>query len=326
VSEARSGTVPLVILGGSDRRPGTLPPGHELHPLGTYKGLAIRVQGRALIEHLVERVNASRGFGPALIAGPARAYGTLGLDAEIVDTDGALGDNLRAAFAHHRARFGASRPVAFLACDVLPTRDELNELADLYAADGPCALWLPFVLEPDDPGELGAFAWKPRYRIARAPGEPPRRILPGHLAVVEPAALRLPLLFRLLDAAYRSRNRSVGARRGALLRAALFSLLARDALGLARLRAPILTARVVGSGLRLAKKLRADALDAGELERLVARILVRRSVPSNRARVRLPYTRFVTLAEDIDTEEEARAVGGDLGTQTDRRGAGEAGS
>ena len=70
-------------------------------------------------------------------------------------------------------------------------------------------------------------------------------------------------------------------------------------------------------GFRLARLLG----DHGERVRLV-----RRSAPSNRARVRLPYTRFVTLAEDIDTEEEARAVGGDLGTQTDRRGAGEAGS
>jgi hypothetical protein len=199
--------------------------------------------------------------------------------------------------------------LALLACDVLPARAELDELHALHAAAAPCALWLPFVREPSDPAALGAFAWKPRYRIAAAPGADPERILPGHLAVVEPDVLRLPLLYRLLNAGYRSRNRPLSARRNALLFAVLGSLLARDVLGLARLCAPILTAHVVGAGLRLARRLRADALDTGELERLVARILVRRGAPLERARVRLPHTDFLSLAEDIDTEEEARELG-----------------
>jgi hypothetical protein len=304
----------MIILGGSDRRPGTLPAGRaDLHALGTYKGHAIQLAGRPLIRHLVERVRAAPGFGPIGVAGPARAYGGLDLGVELIDTDGTIADNLRAALAHHAARApGPPGPLALLACDVLPTPRELGELHELYARHAPCALWLPFVREPVDPGELGAFAWKPRYAIAPAAGIAPVRILPGHLAILEPTALRLPLLLRLLHAAYRSRNRGIGARRAAMLRAVLGALVARDALGLGRLRAPTLTVRVVGAGLSLARRLRAGNLDNGELERLVERILVRRGAPADRRRVLLPHTDVISLAEDIDTEEEARQVGGDL--------------
>ncbi len=58
-------SIPLTILGGSDRRPGELPRGHEgLHALGTYKGLAIHIGGRPLIAHLVARLRVAGGFAP----------------------------------------------------------------------------------------------------------------------------------------------------------------------------------------------------------------------------------------------------------------------
>jgi hypothetical protein len=296
--------VPVTILGGSDGRPGQLPAESGLHPLAMYKGLGIRVGGRPLVAHLVERLRAA-GFGPLAIAGPARAYGALELDAELIDTDGSVADNLRAAVLHHGAR---PEPLGVLACDVLPSVAELRELRALYEREAPVALWLPFVRVPSDASALGAFAWKPKYHIAPAPGAPPERILPGHLALLHPSALRLPLLYRLLSAAYATRNRSVDVRRRAMLRETLLALLGADLRDVARLRAPTLTATVLASGLRLARLLRRRSLERGELERLIGRIFERRDAAVRG--IRFPFCEIVSLAEDIDTEEEARAIGG----------------
>ena len=79
----------------------------------------------------------------------------------------------------------------------------------------------------EDRSALGAFAWKPVYRIVPEPGEEAVRILPGHLGIFEPRSLRLPLLYRLLGLAYRTRNRSIKRRRSAMLRAVLLALRGR---------------------------------------------------------------------------------------------------
>jgi hypothetical protein len=295
----------VTILAGSDRRPGHLPAESHLHALGMYKGVGITLGGRPLIVHLVERLRAATGFGPIAIAGPARAYGVLQLEAQLIDTDGSVADNLRAAIAHHGAR---PEPLGVLACDVLPSVAELRELRALYDLHAPAALWLPFVRVPSDASALGVFAWKPKYHIAPAPGDPPERILPGHLAILHPAALRLPLLYRLLSAAYATRNRPVDVRRRAMLRETLLALIGADLRDLTRLRAPTVTATVLASGLRLAQLLRKRSLERGELERLIGRIFQRRDAAVRG--IRFPFCDIVSLAEDVDTEEEARAIGG----------------
>jgi MobA-like NTP transferase domain len=295
--------VPVTILGGSDRKPGVLPEsGGALHPLATYKGVGIRVGGRPLVAWLVERLLASRGFGPVTIAGPARVYEPLGLPARVIDTDASVAQNLRAAI---EAR--TTGPLAVVSCDVLPSVAELAELRARYAEAGPCALWFPLVRVPKDPGELGAFAWKPAYTVVLESGERVP-VLPGHLGILDPAQLRLPLLYRLLDSAYRTRNHSVVYRRGVMLRTVLFSLLAQDLMLLARLRAPSRTATILGSGLRLARELRAGRLRLAELEQLVGRIFLHQHASG----IRYPILEMVSLAEDIDTEEEARAVQGEI--------------
>lgn len=299
--------IPVTILGGSDRRPGHLPEG-DLHALATYKGIGIRVSGRPIAAHLVERLRAAAGFGPIAIAGPARAYGALGLGADLIDTDGSVADNLRAAIEHHGLR---PEPLAVLACDVLPSVAELRQLRADYDRDAPVALWFPFVRVPEDPDRLGVFAWKPKYHIAPAPGAPPERILPGHLAVFHPSSLRLPLLYRLLSLAYSTRNRSVAHRKRAMLRSVLAGLLGADLRRMVRLRPPTLTATVISSGLRLARLLRQKNMERGELERLIGRIFVRREAPVRG--IRHPFCDIVSLAEDVDTEEEARAIGGSVG-------------
>jgi len=298
--------VPVTILGGSDRKPGSMPEsGSSLHPLATYKGVAVQVDGRPLIGLLVERLLASRAFGPVTIAGPARVYASLGLETRIVDTDAGVAQNLRAAI---EAR-AAGEPMAVLACDVLPSTAELVELRARYEEAAPCALWLPFVRVPRDRQALGAFAWKPRYALVLASGEIVR-ILPGHLGIFEPSALRLPLLYRLFDCAYRTRNHSVAHRRKVMLRTVLASLVLQDLKLLASLKVPSRTLTIVQSGLRLAHELRAGRIRLAELEQLTGRIFLRQHRPSSAPErgVRYPILDTISLAEDIDTEEEARAL------------------
>ena len=306
-------SIAVTILGGSDRKPGTMPAsGGALHPLATYKGVAIQLEGRPLVAWLVERLRATRGFGPVTIAGPARVYGPLGLEARVLDTDGSVATNLRAAVEAHAAEH--SGPLAVLACDVLPSREELDELRRRYEEAVPCALWFPFVRVPPDPEQLGAFAWKPAYTVvlpdgARVP------ILPGHLGIFEPALLRLPLFYRLLDAAYRTRNHSVAYRRVVMLRMVLLSLLAQDVKRLARLRAPSRTLTVVRNGLALAREVRARRIRLEELEELLGRIFLREQAGTSAERgrgIRTPILDMIRLAEDVDTEEEARAIQGEV--------------
>jgi hypothetical protein len=286
-------SVPLTILGGSDRKVGVLPAsGGALHPLATYKGVAIRVAGRPLVAWLVERLLAAGGFGPLSIAGPARVYESLGLAAQVIDTDGSVAQNLRAAIEAHEAG-----PLAVISCDVLPSVAELAELRGRYEEARPCALWFPIVRVPRDQSELGAFAWKPEYTVVLESGECVP-ILPGHLGILDPAQLRLPLLYRLLDVAYRTRNRSLTYRRGVMLRTVLFAP-----------RAPSRTWKIVGSGLRLARELRARRLRLSELEQLIGRIFLCEGASG----IHYPLVDMISLAEDIDTEEEARALHGEVG-------------
>jgi len=285
-------SVPLTILGGSDRKPGVLPEsGGALHPLATYKGVAIRVGGRPFIAWLVERLLASKGFGPITIAGPSRVYEPLGLPARVLDTDASVAANLRAAIEAHE-----EGPLAVLSCDVLPSVAELAELRARYEEARPCALWFPLVRVPADPSELGAFAWKPEYTVVLESGESVP-VLPGHLGILDPAQLRLPLLYRLLDAAYRTRNHSVSYRRGVMLRTVLLAP-----------RSPGRTWKILASGLKLARELRAGRLRRTELEQLIGRIFLN----EHGSGIHYPILDMISLAEDIDTEEEARAIHGEI--------------
>jgi hypothetical protein len=305
-------SIPVTILGGSDQKPGSMPAsGGKLHPLATYKGVAIELEGQPLVALLVERLAATEGFGPVTIAGPRRVYGPLGLGARLLDTDGSVATNLRAAIDDHAA--GNDGPMAVLACDVLPSTEELALLRRRYEQEAPCALWFPFVRVPSDPAALGAFAWKPAYTMVLPTGEAVP-ILPGHLGIFEPAVLRLPLLYRLLDAAYRTRNRSVRFRRAVMLRTVLLSLVAKDLKRLLRLRFPNLTWTVVRNGLVLARELRSGRTRLVELEGLIGRIFLRDPWWACRGRrergIRFPILDTIRLAEDVDTEEEARAIQG----------------
>lgn len=308
-------TTPLTILGGSDLAPSRLPAGAEQHPLAAYKGAALRVGERPLIELAIERFRTCGAFDPILVAGPKRIYAGLDLDAELVDTDSDVATNLRAAIEATRS----AGTIAITTCDILPDPAELAAcLADLEASR-PCDVWFPLVRRPRDPEAIGAFGWKPSYGILPRPGAEPEVALPGHLAVFDPAALRLELLYRLIQVAYRTRNRSVETRRGAMLRALFGELLYQDLLHLFSLRLPDLTWTVLRAGLSLYSEVRSRRIERGELERKIGRIVLRarhrRRHPERG--VRLPILDALSLAEDIDTEEEAHEVGARMTSQPD---------
>lgn len=303
--------IPITILAGSDHAPGHLPETEApLHSLSTaYKGAEVKVGDRPLIALLVERIEESLAFGPITIAGPAKVYEPLGLKAEIVDTNGSVADNLKAAIDAHRNRF-ENDPLALLAYDVLLSSEELDQLHKLYGEDSPCAIWVPFVRKPDDQDELGAFGWKPTYSFLSEDGGPPIQILPGHLGILDLDAMRLPILYELLNLAYRTRNHSVKTRKRMMVRSVIGKLLIDDLRTLCALRIPRLTLSVITNGLSIANHLRKGDLSIPALEKAIGGIFLRhgRELKASGRGVRHPVVDILSLAEDIDTEEEAADI------------------
>lgn len=300
--------IPITILAGSDHMPGHLPESSSgLHSLSTfYKGVAVEVGNRPLIALLIEQIEKSGRFGPVAIAGPASIYNPLKLNAKILDTNGSIATNLKVALDHHRESYG-SAPIALLAYDVLLNSEDLVELLRLYQKDEPCAVWVPFVRKPENSEELGAFGWKPFYSLLPVRGQAPVNILPGHLAILQPEAMRLPILYELLDLAYRTRNYPVATRKKVMIRSVIGKLLLDDLRALCSLRVPRLTISVISNGLRIANGLRKGDLAIPELEDAIGGIFLRHDSQSKQSGggVRHPVVDILRLAEDVDTQEEA---------------------
>ncbi|MDF1752984.1 MAG: hypothetical protein P1U89_09440 [Verrucomicrobiales bacterium] len=303
--------IPITILAGSDHRPGPLPENvADLHSLSTiYKGAEVKINDRSLIEILVESLKQSGKFWPITIAGPAEIYEPLNLEATIVDTNGSVATNLRAAMEHHVAEHG-ELPAAFLAYDVLLSPAELDQLHQLYLDESPCCVWVPFVEMPANKEELGAFGWKPTYGLLPAKDESEIQVLPGHLGIFRPETMRLELLYQILDLAYETRNHSVSDRRKIMVRKIIGKLLKEDLKSLARFQLPRLTASVISSGLLIAGQLKKSQLTIPQLEKAIGSIFLdpetRLKGPSQG--IRHPVVDILSLAEDVDTEEEAAGL------------------
>ncbi len=306
--------VPIIVLGGSDRKPAELPEqGRGKHPLSGYKGVDIRFHGRALIEVLVERLDGSGCFGPVYIAGPASVYAPiLGRD-RVIDADGSFGENIATALEWVRTRHPGS-PIGFISCDVLPEIATLQLFMQHFARHRPCDFWFPLIRAPRDPAKLGASGWKPSYRIVTVEGEPPLAVLPGHLTIVDPEALRRKFVYRLFELGYRTRNRPIGYRLVALLRGVLVGTLYQDLLHAFTLQAPTQTWWMLWAAIPGAASLKAGKLTRATLEAALRGIFVRTSHRRRypQRRVLLPVLEGLSLALDIDTEEEAREMGGEL--------------
>lgn len=311
--------LPVIVLGGHDPRAGTMPEGVDgLHPLAGYKGVAVRIAGRALIEWVVERLEESGQFAPIYIAGPSSVYADHGGNAELVDVAGSVDATIRAGIeAVARDRPGA--PVAITSCDVLPDVDTLARVMALYRAAAPCDGFLPMIRAPEDHAALGASAYKPIYRVVPEAGAAPVEVLPCHLGVLDPTALRTAFIYRVLRLLYRTRNRPIAYRRAFVLRGIVFELLHQDLRHLLALRLPNLTWSVLGSGLPAVRALNAGTITRAHLEDAVRRIFVTARHQSRypERRIHMPIVEGLSLALDIDTEEEAAAMGGELGRPGD---------
>lgn len=300
--------IPIIILGGRDRRGSRLPDaGEGKHPLRGYKAVDLRIGGRPLIATLVERLEACGAFGPIYVAGPARLYESLGLPIEVVDTDGGFSENIRTSVEAVTAAF-PGRPIAITSCDILPDLDDLDRLIRDYREHQPSDFWLPQIRVPEDRTLLGESTWKPQYRFVPEGGGEPVATLPGHLMIFDPAAMRTDLVYRMFDLAYNTRNRPVKMRRKVMLRALLRYFLTQDLKALVTFRPPVLTWEVVRHGTLLTHGLRRGDLTvediAGHARTMLMERSHRKAHPERRGR--LPILDGLSLAKDIDTEEEAR--------------------
>ena len=318
-----------MILAGSDRRPGPVPRGVEGYRFVVgYKGAEIRIGDRPLVRVLLDRLRDAAVFGEIYLAGPRRVYEKL-VDCTLIDTDGSVSDNIRAAVDAVHARHGSETRIAFISCDVLPTAEEIAVLMGAMlstvpeegapAEEGdPAALTLSLV-RVDEP--LGASAWKPKYRIRPSPGSDPVPFLPGHVAVARPSRLRLGLFQRLVQLAYQERNRDYEHRRRTIVLHFVRSLLWRDFLNVFRLAPPTLTYSVLRRGLGAFLSWRRGELSLDGLGSAIGAVLVRRKHYRRLGgrSVRLVVTAHSSFARDIDTHEEADELIGGLEGKRGRR-------
>ena len=301
-----SQSIPVIVLAGRTPPP-KLPEGSgSHHGLAGCKGAELSIAGRPLITHVIERLRNINAFATLYIAGPAQAYLPLGLDAELIDTDSHFGANIRSAIETVRQRH-PGQLLAITTADILPEAGEIEPL--LSTLDPSCLpdLWFPLV-GLDAKTNLGESDWKPRYQIAPTKGAPAQGILPGHLLLFRPEALRLEFLYRVVDAAYTTRNRPVAPRTLSLFGRLAWALTREDLLAIGRGQLPRLWWRSVVNGIRLSRMLAKGNGSIQAIEREVDRIAIwphhRQQKPEQR--LRLPIVPALSLARDIDTEEEAR--------------------
>lgn len=300
--------IPIIILGGRDRRGSQLPDaGESKHPLHGYKAVDLRIGGRPLIATLVERLQACGAFGPIYVAGPAHLYEGLGLPIEVIDTDAEFAQNIRAGIETVAGAF-PGRNIAVTSCDILPDVDDLDRLLRDYRQHEPSDFWLPQIRVPEDRTLLGESTWKPQYRFVPTEGGEPVATLPGHLIIFDPAAMRSDLVYRMFDLAYSTRNRPVKMRRKVMLNSLLRYFLAQDLKALVTFRAPVLTWEVVRHGTLVARGMRRGDMSVQVIAAHARTMLFER--PHRKAHPerlgRLPILDGLSLAKDIDTEEEAQ--------------------
>lgn len=303
-------TIPIIILGGSDGKPGAMPEGQDAgQSLSGIKGADITIAGEPLVCNVARRIRESGAFGPIYLAGPARVYQSICPDVEFVDTNADFGTNIDRSLRVVQSRHPGS-PVAFITCDILPDGETLAAMAGDFRQALPCDLWFAVVRTPEDPDQLGASAWKPRYRLVPRSETEAVEMLGGHLVIVDPASLRLDFLRRLFRHTYATRNRSLAYRRTAVMRSMLGSLFREDLGRLFTGRFPDVTWTTLRAGLKAVRRLGRGTITIPELETALADLLIQRDlVRREGCRVRVPVVDHLSLALDIDTEEEAVAWG-----------------
>ncbi len=296
-------TMPIFILAGSDQRPGPVPATLEAGDmLSGFKGTLPLPTGRTLVAELIARLRCCGRFSDPLLMGPRKLYSQL-VDCEIVDVEGTLVDTLSSLIEIAQKRLAADDPLAVIACDVLPTPEELCELLSReFDPQADCQFWWQMVTA--QPESLGASGWKPGYNIARQPDVPPEIAYPGHLAILRPSAIRFEVLLRLLSLAYRYRNWTPSRRMPPMLVRGVGMMLLEDTRNLRRGQLPILTASIPWHLLRAYRELQTHRLTVPGLERHAARVLLHRQFREAERPVVIATTNIVSFAQDIDTRAE----------------------
>jgi len=118
-------------------------------------------------------------------------------------------------------------------------------------------------------------------------------------------------MYRLMELAYRTRNRPILYRNTYMARRLLWIMLVQDLIHLLNLRLPTFTWDTLLSGTWAARRLKEKVIKQSELELAIRRMFIkrrhRRKYPERR--VRMPVVDAMSLARDIDTQEEALAFG-----------------
>ena len=303
-------SVPLIVLGGSDRHPAYMPPGgRSKHPLAGIKGVDVKIGGRPLIEVVIDRIRQANAFDPIYVAGPGHAYRSLA-DGVSIDTDGGFGRNIQVGVETAR-RLHGDGPLAITTCDIIPDPGEMRAVVEDFWGHSPLDFFFPIIPAPRDPERLGASEWKPRYHVKPEGESAPVPVLPGHLAIFDSAALRWKFMYRLMDLAYRTRNRPILYRNTYMARRLLWIMLVQDFIHLLNLRLPTFTWDTLLSGTWAARRLKEKVIQQSELEFAIRRMFIkrrhRRKYPDRK--VRMPVLNAMSLARDIDTQEEAVAFG-----------------
>lgn len=317
--------LPLVLLAGGTRRLERLPAQADGHPLAGYKAVDLRIGGRPLIEHVVDAFAAFELFSPIYIAGPKELYATLDFGehrhrVRFVDTDGAFGENLRnvteVMLVEH-----PGQPVAYATADIVPSRDDLARALADFERHRPCDFWMLEHRVPEDPATLGASAWKPQYRIRGDEDERPVGTLPGHLAIVDPLAVRLHLTYEIFELAYGTRNMSIPQRTWRVTVGLGARFVAAELAEIRNRRLPTVLWDLIFHGLCFAIGL-FFGIDHRRMAYRLRRIFThrphRKAHPERHGRVAVLDVE--SMAKDADTEEEAQELERRLGRDAETPG------
>jgi hypothetical protein len=301
--------LPIFILAGSDSSPDTVPPGvHPSDVLAGPKGRILLRTGRCLVAELVDRIRASGRFGEPLLVGPRQWYSGL-VDCEILSVQGTLVDTLRQLADAVRHRLPPEQPFAVTSCDILPSASSFRQLLDEdYRSHDDALFWWQMVQAA--PQQMGAAQWKPAYRLPVQPGGQPLNLYPGHLVITRAEGLRFTLINRLLQLAYRYRNRLLENRYLGITLGALGTLITHDIRNLARFQLPVLTLAIPFYGLRGYFKYRRSTAALQHVEQFLSKTFLHRSYhrAAGGRPVVISVTRQLAFAKDIDTQAELREL------------------
>lgn len=297
--------LPMIVLGGGDGQRDTIPLGLQREDmLSGFKGAERLPWGRCVAGELVERLKQSGRFSDLVLVGPKKVYQG-NVDCDIVDASGGLDVTLRCAQELIRKRFGATRPVAVSACDILPTPGEIRDLIDgCYQPHEDCALWWQMVLA--EPAELRASSWKPSYRLRLGAGQPPVNLYPGHIVIIRLDTFRTGWINRYLELAYKTRNQNLYRRVVGMTARFLATLVTDDVRHLVSLEFRCQTISIAFGVFRTYYQYSREQLTVEEFALQFGKIFLTRGKRRSRAErpVVISITRAQSFAKDIDTRAE----------------------